>query len=75
MFDISQLRLLAKTSNSGLHEVENSQNCKRKSTLHSNIFQVKDGKVHVALQPGFLNNPDVGIKICLNSKLHQNLPE
>ena len=37
--------------------------------------QVKNGKMHIALQPGFLNNPDVGIKISLNSKLHQNLPE
>jgi len=42
---------------------------------NSGLHEVKDGKVHVALQPGFLHNPDVGIKICLNSKLHQNLPD
>ena len=32
MFDISQLRLLAKTSNSGLHEVENCQNLQKVNT-------------------------------------------
>ena len=38
-------------------------------------IQVKDGEVHIVLQPGYLNNVDVGIGICLNSKLRQNVPE
>jgi len=45
------------------------------SSPNSGLHEVRDGKVHVALQPGYLSNPDVGIKICLNSRLHQNLPD
>ena len=56
MFDLGQLRKLAKAPHSGVEEV-------------------KTARIHLALEPGYLNNLDAGIKYNFNAKINQHLAE
>lgn len=56
MFDLGQLRKLAKAPHSGVEEV-------------------KTARVHLALEPGYLNNLDAGIKHNFNAKINQHFAE
>jgi len=44
-------------------------------TPGSAIHLVSDVKVHVALDPGYINNIETGVRISLNSKLHEYLQD
>jgi hypothetical protein len=44
-------------------------------TPRSGLQEVTDAKVHIALEPGYLHNPDSGVKIHLNAKLNQHMAE
>ena len=42
---------------------------------HSGVEEVKSARVHLALQPGYLNNLDAGIKHNFNEKINHHFVE
>ena len=42
---------------------------------HSGVEEVKTARIHLALEPGYLNNLDAGIKHNFNAKINQHFAE